>query len=139
MKIVADTNIFVIAFSHKSIYHDIFIKLKNGEYQLVVTNDILLEYEEIMIIKYGEISAKMFLRFLDELPNVEFVRTFFQWNLIENDPDDNKFIDAVFASNAQYLVSQDKHFKILKQIDFPKIDVLSIDDFLEKLNDTPSV
>jgi uncharacterized protein len=133
MKVVADTNIFVMAFSNKSIYHDIFKKLKDGEYQLVVTNDILLEYEEIMTLKYGELAAKIFLRFLDELPNVEFIRTFFHWNLIENDPDDNKFIDAVFASNAQYLVSQDKHFNILKHIEFPKIEVVSIDDFMKIL------
>jgi uncharacterized protein len=133
MKVVADTNIFVMAFSNKSIYHDIFKKLISGEYELVVTNDILLEYEEIMTQKYGELAAKIFLRFLDELPNVEFIRAFFHWNLIENDPDDNKFIDAVFASNAQYLVSQDKHFNILKQIDFPKIEVMSIDDFMKIL------
>jgi uncharacterized protein len=92
-----------------------------------------LEYEEIMTLKYGELAAKIFLRFLDELPNVEFIRTFFHWNLIENDPDDNKFIDAVFASNAQYLVSQDKHFNILKHIEFPKIEVVSIDDFMKIL------
>jgi uncharacterized protein len=129
MKVVVDTNIFVMAFSSRSPYHDIFLKLRSGVYELVVTSDILLEYEEIMTIKYGLRGAQLFLQFLEELPNVNFVRTFFRFNII-SDYDDNKFVDACFATNAKYLVSQDKHFKILSQIEFPAIEVIDADTFL---------
>jgi predicted nucleic acid-binding protein len=98
-----------------------------------VTHEILLEYEEIMGEKYGENTAKLFLILLGELPNVEFIRTFFKFSLIEKDPDDNKFIDATFASSAKFLVSEDRHFRILKKINFPKIEVIGIDMFLELL------
>ena len=137
MKVVIDTNIFVMAFSNRSVYHDVLLKLKNGDYELVVTNEILLEYEEIMTLKYGERGAQIFLRLLDELPNVHFIRTFYRFSLIEKDPDDNKFIDAVFATNAKYLVSEDKHFSILKYLEFPHIELISIEEFLKILRGTP--
>lgn len=133
MKVVIDTNILVMALSSKSPFHDIISKLKEGVYELVVTNDVLLEYEEIITIKYGEFSAKLFLILIEELPNVHFIRTYFHFNIIEQDPDDNKFIDASFAANAQYLVTEDSHFKILKKVEYPQIDVIGIEEFLKIL------
>lgn len=133
MKVVIDTNILVMALSSKSPFHDIISKLKEGVYELVVTNDVLLEYEEIITIKYGEFIAKLFLILIEELPNVHFIRTYFHFNIIEQDPDDNKFIDASFAANAQYLVTEDSHFKILKKVEYPQIDVIGIEEFLKIL------
>ena len=57
----------------------------------------------------------------------------FHLDLIKIDPDDNKFVDCAFAANATYIVSNDKHFDILKSIQFPSIDVIKIDEFLEEL------
>ena len=67
------------------------------------------------------------------LPNVEKVEPFFQLRLIESDIDDNKFVDCAFASNAHYVVTDDKHFNILKTIDFPKIPVISAEEFHDLL------
>jgi predicted nucleic acid-binding protein len=50
--------------------------------------------------------------------------------LITEDPDDNKFVDCAFAANAEYLVSDDKHFKILDRIPFPQINLLKMEEFL---------
>jgi uncharacterized protein len=50
-------------------------------------------------------------------------------NLISADPDDNKFVDCAFAANAHYIVTNDKHFNILKLIPFPKIALLKIQEF----------
>ena len=55
--------------------------------------------------------------------------TFF-FNLIQIDPDDNKFVDCAICGNAEYIVSNDTHFNILKNIEFPKIKVVKIDEFL---------
>lgn len=44
-----------------------------------------------------------------------------------------KFVDCAIACNATYLVSQDRHFDILKQITFPKIQVLKVEEFLKVL------
>lgn len=47
----------------------------------------------------------------------------FFWNLIEKDPDDNKFTDLYISANADILVSNNtKDFKVLHRIAFPPID-----------------
>ncbi len=46
-----------------------------------------------------------------------------------NDKDDNKFVDLAIAVGADYLVSNDKHFDILKSIDFPKVQVINLEEF----------
>lgn len=69
------------------------------------------------------------LQILENAVNVEFVAKYFRWNLIENDPDDNKFVDCAIVSNAKYIVTQDKHFDILKSIEFPKVEVINIEIF----------
>lgn len=48
-------------------------------------------------------------------------------------PDDNKFVDCAIAGRVKYVVTKDKHFSILKDIPFPKVEIISIDDFLEEL------
>jgi len=66
---------------------------------------------------------------LIHLPNVKFVNTCYHWNLIDKDPDDNKFSDCAVASTAKYLVTEDKHFQILKTIQSPLLKTISIDRF----------
>ena len=49
------------------------------------------------------------------------------------DPDDNKFVDCAFAANATYIVSDDTHYDVLREITFPQILVLELKAFIEKL------
>ncbi len=58
LKIVLDTNILLVSISSRSLYHWIFKKLFNGEFDLYVTTEILMEYEEIIASKYNENVAK---------------------------------------------------------------------------------
>ena len=55
--------------------------------------------------------------------------TYIHFGLIEQDPDDNKFVDCAVAADAEYNVTNDSHFKILKDIDWPKIAILTIQEF----------
>ena len=64
------------------------------------------------------------------LPNVEKIEISYKWNLITTDPDDNKFVDCAIAGRVKYIVTNDRHFNILKDIQFPKVDIMSIQDFL---------
>ena len=67
--------------------------------------------------------------FLLELPCTIFSTVYFNLNLITNDEVDNKFADCAFAANADYIVTNDKDFNVLKRIGFPKINVVTIDEF----------
>ena len=74
-----------------------------------------------------------FLSLLEELENVNFIRTHYHWNLIKDDSDDNKFVDCAINAGVDYIATEDKHFHILKNIDFPPTNVIGIDEFLEIL------
>lgn len=73
--------------------------------------------------------CEMFL----SLSTVKKQEVFYKWGLIEIDKDDNKFVDCAVAGNADYLVSNDKHFNCLKQIEFPKLNLVTMDEFLATL------
>ena len=61
------------------------------------------------------------------------VTPYYKLHLIQADEDDNKFVDCAFVSGASCIVSNDAHFNILKEINFPKIFVLRIKEFLDLL------
>jgi len=129
LRIVLDTNILLVSVSSRSKYHWIFQKILNGVFDLYVTNEILAEYEEIIASKYSEVVAGNVLRALLKLPNVHRQTVYYHWNLIGADSDDNKFADCAVSANAHYLISNDKHFSVLNEIKFPRIEVLTIDAF----------
>lgn len=131
---VLDTNVLLVSISSKSPYHCIFQKLIDGAYNLSVTTEILMEYEEIIERKFNLDVAKNTIRTLLTLPNVEKITVYYNWNLIEADKDDNKFLDYAVSSNAMGIVTQDRHFNILKDIDFPEVDLISIANFKLSLN-----
>jgi predicted nucleic acid-binding protein len=68
------------------------------------------------------------------LGNVIKTEIYFRWNLISVDYDDNKFVDCAISAGAKCIVSNDKHFKILKEIDFPKLEVITDDEFLSLID-----
>ena len=104
-----------------------------GRYVLCVTNEILMEYEEILTQKLGVRIAQNIMEAISSRSNIRKLDVRFRFNLIQVDPDDNKFVDCAIAANACCIVSQDKHYAVLKEIDFPKIEVISIDEFLDYL------
>ena len=105
--------------------------LVNGEIEIGVTTDILLEYEEIFLRRTNPNFTSYVMRILNELPNVELITKYYFWLLIQNDLDDNKFVDCAIAFNADYIITNDKHFNILKETTFPKVKVVNPLEFLE--------
>jgi uncharacterized protein len=128
LKIVIDTNVLVSALSSKSNYHWLLELLLEEKFDLYITDEIFFEYQEVLKAKYSDSVATNFLTALKELPNVYFTHVYFRWNLIR-DADDNKFVDCYVAAGANYLLSHDSHFSILKQIAFPTVSVLRINEF----------
>jgi len=53
--------------------------------------------------------------------------------LIDQDPDDNKFVDCAIIANADFIVSEDSHFAVLKFIPFPSVKVVRLDEFVNEL------
>ena len=129
MKIVLDTNILLVSIGSKSKYRPIFDKLINGEFDLSIGYEILLEYEEIITRKTNYIVANNVLELITSLPNVKMEVPYYNWSLL-SDKDDNKFVDLFVSSSSDYLVSNDKVFKELKIIEFPEVKHITIHEFI---------
>ena len=127
--IVLDTNCLLICISSRSKFHSVWKAFLNEEFTLCVSNEIMNEYEEILAQKVSPQFAEKIIYIILSSNNTIFVNPYFHFGLIENDPDDNKFVDCAIASNADYIVSQDAHFNVLKKIDFPKVNVIKIEEF----------
>jgi len=134
VKVVLDTNVLLAALPHTSSSHPIFLALVQGAYDLCLTSDILNEYEEIFQRRANPEIAALALDVLDILPNLLHVNKYYFWRLITVDPDDNKFVDCAIAANADFIVTDDKHFNVLKEIEFPKVKIISKGEFLEMLD-----
>lgn len=129
-KIVLDTNCLISSLSRKGQYYPVWKGLQAGQFVLCVTTEILNEYAEILTQKMSVQVATNVIHLLLESENVELVNPYFRLHLIQADDDDNKFVDCAFASNATYIVSNDKHYDVLKEIPFPQIFVLKLKEFL---------
>ena len=129
LKVVVDTNALLQMLGRHSKYHFLYEKFLNEEYWLCVSNEIVHEYEEILEMLASPEAANLFMKVLEFSENVVRKDPFFKLNLIKKDPDDNKFVDCAFAIQADYIVTNDAHFLELKQVNFPTIQVKSLDDF----------
>jgi putative PIN family toxin of toxin-antitoxin system len=131
MRIVVDTNCLIASIPPKGKYYWLYEAFRIGEFDWSISNEILTEYLEKISEIYSESTASVVYSILSTSPRAIFSEPFFKWQLMENDPDDNKFVDMAIAVNADYLVTNDKHFNFLKEIGFPKINVISLDNFKE--------
>lgn len=133
IKIVLDTNSFVSSISKKSDSYIVWKKLQQGEYTLYVTNEILNEYQEIIERYTTPLIANNIIFALLSMENVVFVQPQFRFNLIQQDNDDNKFVDCAIVSNAMVIVTDDAHFNVLDTIPFPKVNHIKLAQFVKHL------
>lgn len=132
-RIVLDTNCLLISLSKKGDYYKVWRDFFAEKYILCYTNDILTEYEEILSLKIGKEIAQNIIKAIITRKNTLKLDVHFRFNLIQSDVDDNKFVNCAIVANASYIVSQDHHFDILKKIEFPKVELINLDDFIALL------
>lgn len=80
------------------------------------------------------LAAKLAIEMILRAKNVLRVDARFRFHLITVDEDDNKFVDCAIVANAEYIVSDDKHFAVLNTISFPHVEVRKLLEFQKELN-----
>lgn len=133
MNIVLDTNCLIMAISAQNEYYQVWQDFLDGKYTMCITNEIIEEYSEVLARNISPLISEFIISAIINRRNVKKIYPSFAFHLIEADPDDNKFVDCAIIANAKYIVTQDHHFDVLKNIEFPKVDVANIQTFLNDL------
>ena len=132
--IVLDTNALIQSLPTRSQYHKIWTDFLAGKYHLCVSNEILTEYEEILAVHTSPEVAHNVVEAIARHPQTRYRESYYRFHLLSNiDKDDDKFVDCAITAGADYIVTEDSHFNHLKQIRFPRLNILTLDEFIVML------
>jgi putative PIN family toxin of toxin-antitoxin system len=114
MILCLDTNVLLQARARGHAYFPILDGWVTGKFTLAVSTEILLEYEEVIARMSGREHWHKFTRLMDyvELTTGALLRVtpHYHFQVINQDPDDNKFTDCAITAGADYIVTEDRHF-----------------------------
>jgi len=133
VKAVIDTNCLIVSIPRRNPEYWLYQAFRDKAFDWVISNEILAEYEEKLAEFYSPQAANLVVNILLTASNVILAEPFFKYGLIPQDPDDNKFADLAISSNVDYLVTNDRHFQVLKTIEFPTVPVVSLAEFQQIL------
>ena len=128
-RIVLDTNSLLMYIPKNSPYRIVWDAFLNGEFILCLSNEIVEEYLEILSNKTTASIAGNVISTILNQHNIELINPYYRFGLIQTDADDNKFVDCAIATNARYIVTEDKHFDVLRTVSFPVVYIINIDGF----------
>ena len=132
--VVLDTNALVQALPTRSRYHKIWTDFLAGCYYLCISNEILSEYEEILAQHASPEVAHNVVEAIARHPKTIYSESYYRFHLLSDvDKDDDKFVDCAIASGADYIVTEDSHFNTLKNLAFPPLNILTLDEFITVL------
>ncbi len=138
IRAVLDSNVWLSAIFWEGEASRIIELAEKDRIEITITRDILLEIAAVLS------KESKFQRFLDERKqNIEdLIRTILKIstlihtksviNVIKEHPADNIMLDAALDSNAEYIVSYDKH--ILNLREFRGIKIVKPGEMLRLLN-----
>ena len=130
-RLVLDTNCLIQIVSPRSKYHALWESFVCGENTLCVSNEIIEEYVEIMQKLMGYAAAEYVVKTILNSKFTQVITPYYNFNLIEADMDDNKFVDCAIAAQAKCIVTNDHHYDVLKTIPFPRVEVVGLVEFME--------
>lgn len=130
-RIVVDTNCLVQIIPHRSRYNALWRAIRRGRYNMCVTTEILEEYEEILARLASPEVARVVLEAIINNPATMFITPYFKFDIIKADADDNKFVDCAVAGQARFIVTEDRHYDVLRGTGFPIVDIIGLDAFMQ--------
>lgn len=128
LKIVLDTNVILAAYLTRGAASKIVKKWAEGCFELLISEEIVEEYLRILLSQNidSDLVAD-FSKQLDKYAKMVYPKQ--KINLVEDDPDDDKFFECAVEGQARYIVSNDKH--LLKMANYKGINVLSVQQFIK--------
>lgn len=133
MKVVIDANVFVSSFFGGK-PKEIIDLWKKGKLTLCLSDSILDEYFQVLQrlgLKHEDELEELLALFAKGI-HILFTKKTPDLNLIEEDPEDDKFIECAVALKAEYIITGDKALESFGS--YMRIKILSPQKFLEIFN-----
>jgi len=136
MRAVLDTNVLISGVIATGVPHKLLVKGFNHEYQIVVSVETLTEFRNTLL-KYPERFHMDKTEIQEEVETIRYFAEFVAPNeditAVEDDPDDDKFLEAAVAGDVDYLVSGDGH--LLSLDSFRGIEIVEPRTFYDRLDE----
>ena len=117
MRVVLDTNVLVRMPGRRGPRRGLKQALLDGRLELAVSTQILLEYEEVVCRYAGREQWEMLARLLEVVDqlhgSIRQVSPTFRFLTVTGDPDDDAFVDCAIAGEAEFILTEDRHFDVL--------------------------
>ena len=130
-RVVVDTNVFISSFFGGN-PRKIIDLWKSGEITLCLTKPIVDEYIEVLrrLGLQTEKEIEELLGLFAHGFHIVFTAKTPELHIIENDPDDNMFIECAVALKAGFVITGDKALKAIQE--YMNIKIVSPTEFLSK-------
>jgi uncharacterized protein len=132
IKVVIDTNVFISSFFGGN-PRKIIRLWEKGEIVLCLSRLIVDEYVAVLrrLGMNNERELTELLKLFAQGFHVLFAGKTPKLQVVEKDPDDNKFIECAVALNCEFIISGDKHLKSIQN--YMGIRIVSPTEFLESI------
>ncbi len=131
MKAVFDTNVLVSALFWRGTPYRCLLAAEAGLFELVVSSEILDELVNVL-------ERKFLLTNEEVAESVQLIRKIGRQveitkrvHIVEDDPDDDKFLEAAIAADAEIIVSGDRHLLQLQR--YEDVQILKANAFMKKI------
>ena len=117
MIVVIDTNVLLPLLGREHPCGVILDAYLAGKFAWAVSNETLLEYEEVVLERIGRARFDRFTWLLESAAQIHRsllrISPSFRFHLITADTDDDKFADCAIAADADWIITGDHHFDVL--------------------------
>lgn len=130
MNVIIDTNVFISGIFWSGAPYKILNAWKNRKIDLIVSQDILDEYDRVSKIlskQYPKIDLSSFMELL--AINSKLYIPYKLREKISRDPDDDKFIACALAANVKFIISGDQD--LLSICKYQEINIIKPADFIK--------
>ncbi len=136
LKAVIDTNVFISGLLKSPNNRQIISFLKASKFTLVISHETLDELIGVISRpKFHNVIKRETAEKLIEIikTHAVLVKPCQKFDIINDDPNDNRFLESAFESNADFIVSGDRHLLSLKT--FHNIPIVTPKEFLKRFKE----
>lgn len=131
MRVILDTNVFISGVFFAGPPYRILEAWRDGKLQLVISPEILEEYQRVAEVLSEQFPAVNLRPMLDLVTiKAELFSAQTLPEPVSDDPDDDKFLACAISSKSNVIVSGDKH--LLKVSGYQRIKVVKPLDFIDE-------